>query len=77
MDPPRIKCPPSRLRAAEPGKLTAVVTWDPPVVSDTADKSLEYVSPFLSPSDGVEHLWLTVVVSPQSDPSRPGAGDRV
>ncbi|XP_056898906.1 sushi repeat-containing protein SRPX2 [Takifugu flavidus] len=41
MDPPRIKCPPSRLKAAEPGKLTAVVTWDPPVVSDTADKSLE------------------------------------
>lgn len=50
MDPPRIKCPPSRLKAAEPGKLTAVVTWDPPVVSDTADKSLEYVPPFLSPS---------------------------
>lgn len=43
MDPPRIKCPLSRLKAAEPGKLTAVVNWDPPVVSDTADKSLEYV----------------------------------
>lgn len=77
MDPPRIKCPSSRLKAAEPGKLTAVVTWDPPVVSDTADKSLEYVSPSLSPSDGVELLWLTVVVSPQSDPGRPGAGDGI
>ncbi|CAG09848.1 unnamed protein product, partial [Tetraodon nigroviridis] len=43
MDPPRIKCPASRLRPAEPGKLTAVVNWDPPVVSDTADKSLEAI----------------------------------
>uniref|UniRef100_A0A3Q3VK91 Sushi repeat-containing protein SRPX2 n=1 Tax=Mola mola TaxID=94237 RepID=A0A3Q3VK91_MOLML len=40
-DPPKIKCPRSRLKAAEPGKLTAVVTWDPPVATDTADKSLE------------------------------------
>lgn len=41
MDPPKIKCPPSRLKVAEPGKLTATVTWDPPVATDTADKSLE------------------------------------
>lgn len=40
-DPPKIKCPPSRLKAAEPGKLTAMVTWDPPVATDTADKSLK------------------------------------
>ena len=46
-DPPKIKCPPSRLKVAEPGKLTAVVTWDPPAVKDTADKSLEYVACFL------------------------------
>lgn len=46
MDPPKIKCPASRLKAAEPGKLTAVVNWDPPVVSDTADKSLECVPLF-------------------------------
>lgn len=46
-DPPKIKCPPSRLKVAEPGKLTAVVTWDPPAVKDTADKSLEYVTCFL------------------------------
>lgn len=46
-DPPKIKCPQSRLKFAEPGKLTATVTWDPPTAKDTADKSLEYVSPFL------------------------------
>lgn len=46
-DPPKIKCPPSRLKVAEPGKLTAMVTWDPPKPTDTADKSLEYVAPFL------------------------------
>lgn len=40
-DPPKIKCPPSRLKAAEPGKLTAMVTWNPPVATDTADKSLK------------------------------------
>lgn len=77
MDPPRIKCPLSRLKPAEPGKLTAVVSWDPPVVSDAADKLLEYVLPFLPPSDGVELLWLTAVLSPQSDPSWPGAGDGI
>ncbi|KAG9329391.1 hypothetical protein JZ751_025482 [Albula glossodonta] len=36
-DPPKIKCPLSRVRVAEPGKLTARVSWDPPVVKDTAD----------------------------------------
>lgn len=41
IDPPKIKCPRSRLKFAEPGKLTATVTWDPPVASDAADKSLE------------------------------------
>lgn len=77
MDPPRIKCPASRLKAAEPGKLTAVVHWDPPVVSDTADKWLEYVSLFLSWSDGAEFSWFTLVVFLQSDPSGPGAGDGI
>lgn len=42
-EPPKIKCPPSRLKVAEPGKLTATVTWDPPVAKDTADKSLEVI----------------------------------
>lgn len=46
-DPPKIKCPPSRLKVAEPGKLTARVTWDPPAATDTADKSLEYVTDVL------------------------------
>uniref|UniRef100_A0A8C5H1U8 Sushi repeat-containing protein SRPX2 n=1 Tax=Gouania willdenowi TaxID=441366 RepID=A0A8C5H1U8_GOUWI len=42
-DPPKIKCPPSRLKVAEPGKLTTRVTWDPPVATDTADKSLDVI----------------------------------
>lgn len=42
-DPPKIKCPPSRLKFAEPGKLTASVTWDPPATSDTSGKSLEVI----------------------------------
>lgn len=52
MDPPKIKCPPSRLKFAEPGKLTATVTWDRPVASDTADKSLEVT--LLGPESGSE-----------------------
>ncbi|XP_022615779.1 sushi repeat-containing protein SRPX2 [Seriola dumerili] len=42
-DPPKIKCPPSRLKVAEPGKLTARVTWDRPAATDTADKSLDVI----------------------------------
>lgn len=42
-DPPKIKCPLSRLKVAEPGKLTARVSWDPPVATDTADKSLDII----------------------------------
>ncbi|XP_053284734.1 sushi repeat-containing protein SRPX2 [Pleuronectes platessa] len=42
-DPPKIKCPPSRLKVADPGKLTARVTWDPPTAKDTADNSLEVI----------------------------------
>nr|XP_020447017.1 sushi repeat-containing protein SRPX2 [Monopterus albus] len=42
-DPPKIKCPLSRIKVAEPGKLTARVTWDPPSARDTADKSLEVI----------------------------------
>ncbi|XP_038145488.1 sushi repeat-containing protein SRPX2 [Cyprinodon tularosa] len=42
-DPPKIKCPPSRLKVADPGKLTAKVSWDPPVATDTADKFLNVV----------------------------------
>lgn len=40
-EPPKIKCPPSRLKVAEPGKLTVRVSWDPPVATDTADKFLQ------------------------------------
>ncbi|KAM6953152.1 sushi repeat-containing protein SRPX2 [Aplochiton taeniatus] len=42
-DPPKIKCPLSRLKVAEPGKLTARVSWDPPVATDTADKSPDVI----------------------------------
>lgn len=37
MDPPRIKCPNLKDKWAEPGKLTARVTWDTPEGVDTAD----------------------------------------
>lgn len=52
MDPPKIKCPPSRLKFAEPGKLTASVSWEWPVASDTADKSLEVI--LVGPEPGTE-----------------------
>ncbi|KAM4621776.1 sushi repeat-containing protein SRPX2 isoform 2-T2 [Polymixia lowei] len=42
-DPPKIKCPLSRVKVADPGKLTARVSWDPPVATDTADKTLDVV----------------------------------
>lgn len=37
MDPPKIKCPHLKDKWAEPGKLTARVTWDTPEGVDTAD----------------------------------------
>lgn len=37
VEPPKIHCPESRERIAEPGKLTATVYWDPPRVKDSAD----------------------------------------
>ncbi|CAL1613771.1 unnamed protein product [Knipowitschia caucasica] len=52
MDPPKIKCPPSRLKFAQPGKLTATVSWDHPVASDTADKVLEVT--LVGPEPGFE-----------------------
>ncbi|XP_062855973.1 sushi repeat-containing protein SRPX2 [Trichomycterus rosablanca] len=39
-DPPKLKCPFSRVKAAEPGKLTATVSWERPVATDTADNAL-------------------------------------
>lgn len=42
-DPPKLKCPLSRVKIAEPGKLTAMVSWDRPVAKDTADRALQYV----------------------------------
>ncbi|XP_017553906.1 sushi repeat-containing protein SRPX2 isoform X2 [Pygocentrus nattereri] len=40
-DPPKLKCPLSRVKIAEPGKLTVRVSWDRPVATDTADRSLQ------------------------------------
>ncbi|XP_068602285.1 sushi repeat-containing protein SRPX [Brachionichthys hirsutus] len=37
IDPPKIKCPTPKDKWAEPGKLTAKVTWDTPEGVDTAD----------------------------------------
>ncbi|XP_025023646.1 sushi repeat-containing protein SRPX2 [Python bivittatus] len=37
IEPPHIRCPDSRERIAEPGKLTATVYWDPPRAKDSAD----------------------------------------
>lgn len=46
MDPPKIRCPSLKDKWAEPGKLTARVTWDTPEGVDTADGILtESVSP--------------------------------
>ncbi|CAL8263280.1 unnamed protein product [Lota lota] len=42
-DPPKIRCPLSRAKFADPGALTAKVAWDPPVATDTADKALEVI----------------------------------
>lgn len=37
LDPPVIKCPNVKEKTAEPGKVTAKVTWDTPEGKDTAD----------------------------------------
>lgn len=42
-DPPKLKCPLSRVKVAEPGKLTATVSWERPTATDTADISMQYV----------------------------------
>ncbi|NXG88674.1 SRPX2 protein, partial [Stercorarius parasiticus] len=43
LEPPKIRCPDSRERIAEPGKLTATVYWDPPRVKDSADGIIKRV----------------------------------
>nr|XP_057931286.1 sushi repeat-containing protein SRPX2 isoform X3 [Doryrhamphus excisus] len=42
-EPPKIRCPRSRIKFADPGKLTARVSWDTPVATDTADKVLDVI----------------------------------
>ncbi|XP_059339172.1 sushi repeat-containing protein SRPX2 [Ammospiza nelsoni] len=44
LEPPKIRCPDSRERIAEPGKLTATVYWDPPRVRDSADGVIKRVT---------------------------------
>ncbi|XP_010185393.1 PREDICTED: sushi repeat-containing protein SRPX2 [Mesitornis unicolor] len=43
LEPPKIRCPDSRERIAEPGKLTATVSWAPPRVKDSADGIIKRV----------------------------------
>ncbi|KAJ8401759.1 hypothetical protein AAFF_G00377300 [Aldrovandia affinis] len=43
-DPPTIKCPPSRVRLASPGRRTTKVSWEPPVVKDTTGALLADVT---------------------------------
>lgn len=40
IDPPKIRCPHSREKMAEPEKLTARVSWNPPLVKDSADGTI-------------------------------------
>ncbi|KAK2838824.1 hypothetical protein Q7C36_013638 [Tachysurus vachellii] len=40
-DPPKLKCPLSRVKVAEPGKLTAMVSWERPTATDTTGTSLQ------------------------------------
>ncbi|XP_019392003.1 PREDICTED: sushi repeat-containing protein SRPX2 [Crocodylus porosus] len=44
IEPPKIRCPDSRERIAEPEKLTATVYWDPPHVKDSADGIIKRVT---------------------------------
>lgn len=44
IDPPKIRCPHSREKIAEPEKLTARVYWDPPLVKDSADGTITRVT---------------------------------
>ncbi|XP_044283101.1 sushi repeat-containing protein SRPX2 [Varanus komodoensis] len=44
IEPPKIRCPDSRERMAEPGKLTATVYWDPPRAKDSADGSIKHIT---------------------------------
>ncbi|XP_049622879.1 sushi repeat-containing protein SRPX2 [Suncus etruscus] len=43
IDPPKIQCPHSREKMAEPEKLTAQVYWNPPLVKDSADGTITRV----------------------------------
>ncbi|TNN04325.1 hypothetical protein fugu_001354 [Takifugu bimaculatus] len=65
MDPPKIKCPNLKDKWAEPGKLTARVTWDTPEGVDTADGILTDVVLKGKPSksnfpEGLHKLSYTV-----------------
>ncbi|XP_039345355.1 sushi repeat-containing protein SRPX2 isoform X2 [Mauremys reevesii] len=44
IEPPKIRCPETRERMAEPEKLTATVYWDPPHVKDSADGIIKRVT---------------------------------
>lgn len=54
IDPPKIHCPHSREKIAEPEKLTARVYWDPPMVKDSADGTITRWAPVTHASQ--QHL---------------------
>ncbi|KAM4730815.1 sushi repeat-containing protein SRPX isoform 2-T2 [Anableps anableps] len=65
IDPPKIKCPNVKDKFAEPGKLTARVTWDTPEGVDTADGILTDVTLKGKPSksdfpEGLHKMSYTV-----------------
>ncbi|XP_054852439.1 sushi repeat-containing protein SRPX2 isoform X3 [Eublepharis macularius] len=44
IEPPKLRCPESRERIAEPDKLTTTVYWDPARATDTADGIIKHVT---------------------------------
>ncbi|XP_078544581.1 sushi repeat-containing protein SRPX2 isoform X2 [Lissotriton helveticus] len=43
IEPPKLQCPSSREKVADPDKLTALVYWDEPVAKDSADGTIRRV----------------------------------
>lgn len=67
MDPPKIKCPNVKDKWAEPGKVTARVTWDTPEGVDTADGILTesvFISTNLFSFSSILFQFALVCLSP-------------
>lgn len=68
MDPPRIKCPHVKDKWAEPGKLTARVTWDTPEGVDTADGILTESVPPPPKDPALNFPSIFLLLQQDSDP---------